>query len=161
MRPHLVQRCSFKSGVTNSLATGFDSVASCDYMGSAEFEFGALPASLKVITANLYQYKIFRSPLKNKDGEELWFLCKAEDLAELEKVIVILANDSQREFSLKERMRLQQSLECSRTEKKYGYIDLWWDIGNHWMAGFGKDRMQLLKVGLEKLRQRWKQENKI
>lgn len=43
----LIQRGTFKNNIGSVDITGFDSIINLDYMGKAEFEFGALPASLK------------------------------------------------------------------------------------------------------------------
>lgn len=45
---YLTQRLTRRDGG----GSGFDAHFSCDYMGSAEFEWGALPASLKRIRAS-------------------------------------------------------------------------------------------------------------
>jgi hypothetical protein len=46
MAYHLVQRCK-SYGDTPNPERGFDGHFRCEYMGSAEFEFGAIPDSLK------------------------------------------------------------------------------------------------------------------
>jgi hypothetical protein len=54
MTPDLIQRAKF---VDNPLKTGLDSILKYDYMGSAEFEFGALFDSLtKHIRPNAKTY---------------------------------------------------------------------------------------------------------
>jgi len=160
IKPYLIQRCQFKN-VKPGEIKGFDSVASCDYMGSSEFEFGALPASLRVITASLDEYGIHESGLRNKDGEWLFLLCKSSDVNEIRRILNILKDSRQRIYRLKERMGLEDSLIKNRVEIGYRYMDLFWDIENHWMCGFKKDNMHLLVKGLERLRDRWITEGKI
>lgn len=132
-----------------------------DYMGSAEFEFGALPASLCEITSKLEKYQLFSTPIKNADGETLFAFCLPENEQELQGILLVLRDPRQRQFYLKEQPRLDRSISTLRKDKAYGYIDLWWDIGNHWMVGFGKNRMKILVKGLTALQKRWKASKKI
>ena len=55
---YLVQRGTFRDKIDISKITGIDSIISWDYMGSSEFEFGALPTSLKRIVFNYRNNKI-------------------------------------------------------------------------------------------------------
>lgn len=45
---YCIQRCSEREKFTMSTRKGVDLILSFDYMGSAEFEFGALPATFKL-----------------------------------------------------------------------------------------------------------------
>ena len=51
--PYLIQQAKFSD---RSDRKGIDSILAFDYMGSAEFEFGALPQSLKRIRENIDNY---------------------------------------------------------------------------------------------------------
>jgi hypothetical protein len=60
----------------------FDDVLETDYMGNAHFEFGELPASLKVFTLHLEDYDIFGYPkVKNCHGEKLCILARRSEQA--------------------------------------------------------------------------------
>ena len=159
--PHLIQRCTFKKNVKPSDAVNFSAVAEQNYMGSSEFEFGAKNVSLKVITATLDQFQLFETPIKNKDGETLFLFCKPEDEKELQGILQVLKDRRQRQYYLKEAMRLHDCLEETRKERGYNYTDLFWDLDNHWLAGFKKDNMRLLIKGITNLRDTWKREGKI
>lgn len=161
IRPHLIQRCTFKKNVKPSEAVNFSAVAEQDYMGSSEFEFGAKNASLKVITAELDQYQLFETPIKNKDGERLFLFCKPEHEKELQAILQVLKDRRQRTYRLQEPMRLNDCLEETRQERGYNYSDLFWDLENHWLAGFKKDNMKLLIKGITNLRDTWQREGKI
>ena len=52
MKTWLIQRAKFE----DRKSTGIDSILSFDYMGSAEFEWGALPKSLKFIRGHFKEY---------------------------------------------------------------------------------------------------------
>jgi len=58
MKSWLVQRGEFKIIKDNDII-GMDSLITWDYMGSAEFEFGALPQSLKRMVKEFNQYQLF------------------------------------------------------------------------------------------------------
>jgi len=55
MKPWLVQRATFKDRTHRE---GVDSMLEFDYMGSAEYEFGAIGKSLKRIRENLRSYEL-------------------------------------------------------------------------------------------------------
>ena len=63
MKPYFIQRCTMRKNVNNSDVKGFDSAFELDYMGSAEFEFGAPTKSLKAVTAILEEYQLFQDKL--------------------------------------------------------------------------------------------------
>ena len=65
-RFYLVQRLSPQEWPN---AKGFDAYFSCEYMGSAEFEWGALPDSLKRLRAG----KLIATTL-DVDGVTVWFV---------------------------------------------------------------------------------------
>lgn len=54
--PYLVQRCIVRNRPAEGLR--FSQVADLDYMGAAEYEFGAVPASLRAIAARADEYRI-------------------------------------------------------------------------------------------------------
>src|SRR5580692_1422841 len=78
-QPYLVQRGKFKN---SPKIEGVDSLIDFDYMGSAEFEYGALPKALKEICAVLPELTFNKTDIKAGD-KHLWFLCKEEDVSEL------------------------------------------------------------------------------
>lgn len=115
-----------------------------DYMGSAEFEFGALPASFRRYAAHAGDIKSRTTPLI-KDGESSLrtysymsdddhakYLEKLLKLREAHKYIVRLKEVSH--FNLEERQTFSQA---PRT-------DFWWDIEFDVMFGFDKTFMNRL-----------------
>lgn len=54
--PYLVQRAKFNDRTDKR---GIDNILQFDYMGSAEFEFGALPKSLENIRKKINDYVYF------------------------------------------------------------------------------------------------------
>jgi hypothetical protein len=91
-------------------------------MGSAEFEWGALPKSLKRIRENKIEYVEFEFIFKNFEDTPIRVLCKESDKEILPKILVKLAN---KEIQLKEYCDLKESL-----RDYYNSSDFWWDIDN-------------------------------
>ena len=60
---YLIQRGKFKK---SDHKKGIDSILKFDYMRSSEFEWGALPESLKRIRSNIKKYKYFDVNIKDK-----------------------------------------------------------------------------------------------
>lgn len=122
MKTSLIQRCKFKNREHKS---GIDSILSFDYMGSSEFEWGALPNSLKKIRTELNNYVYLDVPLQDK-------------------VITVFCNDSQKsDVKLylsklaKNEMNLKEFSAFDSYIKNDGYFkdsfDFWWDIENDLM----------------------------
>ena len=115
IRPYFVQRASLRKYGADEMK-GIDRLLSFDYMGSAEFEFGALNKSLLSIRDNIAAYDYFPLTIGNK---QFTVFCKTEDKDEIAEVIKGLW---EKKFRLKEWC----DLEDVRT-------DHWWDIGNDFM----------------------------
>jgi len=74
-KPYLIQRCTYKERGNTNLGT-ITQEYHPDYMGSAEFEFGELPKSLRRMNDNINQYKISDYIIV---GKQVWFFIKGED----------------------------------------------------------------------------------
>jgi len=93
-----------------------------DYMGSAEFEWGAVPEVLTIIFKNAKQYKTFE--IETKHGN-VYLFCREEWKDEVEKRIKAWAiNSRNNEFYTKESVMLKDGL-----IKKYSWDDS--DIPEH------------------------------
>lgn len=148
IRPYLIQRGSFKDVKLDAI-TGIDSLVRWDYMGSAEFEFGGLPASLRRIVGALDGYAAWPTDILAHDGRALVLFCKPTDRAELVRLIPDIRD---RKVRPKEPTYLHFAL------KGEGYaqdINFWWDIDNDWMAWLGEENTERVKRALEKVRERW------
>ena len=119
---------------------GIDGLIHLDYMGSAEFEFGSVPKSLKQIRSEVTSYIHFDLPVGIPDplipnqkttDKILTVFCKPEDRADIEEFLLQCCNG--KEPQLKERTELNQwahpEITKWTTRNKF-----WWDIDNHWMA---------------------------
>jgi hypothetical protein len=80
--PFLLQRASLKTTFDSSMKTG--DYLNLDYMGSAEFEFGAFPKCQIEIFAKLDKLKIFST---SHNGMELFFLSEEENKKDYSKML--------------------------------------------------------------------------
>src|SRR5690242_4664141 len=79
MRPYLIQRGSFdRKRPKDDEITGPDSILSWDYMGSAEFEWGALPQSLRRIDARHADCALHETAHVSHDGHRVYLYCAGD-----------------------------------------------------------------------------------
>jgi len=146
--PYLIQRLKFK----NNGRGAFDSVLQCDYMGSAEFEFGALPISLKQLTRNFGSLKVnFFKSVADYRGRALCIISEGEKAKTyFNSYFVKLALD---EIRLKERTNLKANITgiCWRDKplESHDIVDAWWDIENHVIFTFGKNNAKKILKAIE------------
>ena len=143
-RPYLIQRMRITD------ATGsFDDTLNLDYMGSAEFEFGALPASLKRITKKCNNLKVnsFKK-IKKYNGQSLCIVATELDAKEyFEQYIKDLVNNN---IKLKEVSRLKDEINGCGSE--YLRVDAWWDIENDVIFVFGKKNAKRIQKTIQNTR---------
>jgi hypothetical protein len=134
--PYLIQRCEIRRPLTEGR---FSQVANLDYMGSAEFEFGALPQSLRQLQANVDKIKL---TVDNRilEGEKSLRVLHTFDEAEFEEYFQHLVAMRANKLRLKE----SSHFEAGRRPSKYHVTDLWWDIDNHVFWSFDKVFMNRL-----------------
>ncbi len=101
--PYLIQRCKLNQPLPNK-ATRFGQAISLDYMGSAEFEFGAVANALEIVYINLDNYKLSKVDVfETVDGEkkQLRVFHQFND-EELTKYVAILKDLQHNKIRLKE-----------------------------------------------------------
>lgn len=148
MKSWLIQRGCFKN-IKKKDIVGIDSLVSFDYMGSAEFEFGALPESLKEICKNLSDYKKFPTPYKK--GEETLYIICTDIVSAKENLDEVISGKQ-----LKERSYLDVLFGNADSvfAPKDIRNDFWWDLGNHWMCVIGKEKAKKTMIALEKVKEK-------
>jgi hypothetical protein len=123
MTAYLIQRAKFEKRENKK---GIDSILKFDYMGSSEFEWGALPNALYTIKKDIKDY-IYRD-INISEKIITVFYNKKESL---KNITEYLGKLSRHEFRLKEYSAFDEYI------KSEGYfsdkIDFWWDIENHIM----------------------------
>ncbi len=144
--PYLIQRCMLRDNIGE--ITGFDSVFRSDYMGSAEFEFGALPKSLRrIVNQNWYVYP---TDTKAHDGRGLFIVASAT--GQRDQIAPLIPQLIERKIRLKEVTRLKEALSGDEWARD---VVLWWDIDNDWFLCLGEDVAGLLIKAIDALRGKW------
>jgi rhodanese-related sulfurtransferase len=121
--PYLIQRAKFEN---RDYKTGIDSILYFDYMGSSEFEWGALPTSLKRIRAEESEYTYLDIPIKGVDKKDkvITVFCKNSQKTEIGAYLERLATNS---AQLKEYSDFNTYINPSYSKNS---TDFWWDIDN-------------------------------
>lgn len=158
MTPYLVQRATFKDFKT---IEGIDSILSFEYMGSAEFEFGALPTSLKAIIQKLSSLEIVcLKQFQRPDGSRLFLICTQDQIQDITDFFQDQSLKHPKAF-LKEYTNFYRSLnQCGWNDNKLTDNDArwltscWWDIENHWFATFGKKSAENILLAIQKVKEK-------
>ena len=141
--PYLVQRGEIKNPIVSGIARISEAV-NLDYMGSAEFEFGALPRSLRALQAVQGSLVIRKVP-GIKSGESQLRVISAYTEDEFKEYTGYLLQLREDKIRLKENSRFAADYPVSQ----YSNADFWWDIQNHVMWSFHKPFMNRIKQYLE------------
>jgi hypothetical protein len=169
-KPYLIQRMTFKPDCKNKTAT-LSELMTMDYMGSAEFEFGALPKSLKRITKTITDRKIFEfTQLKDFRDMSLVILARTQEEADtyFEWIQLMCASEYSEGLRLKEYPKLWDHmpheapyretdpiLYNSKLERyRYGResVDCWWDIQFDMFFCFGHKKLKRIVCSIQALR---------
>lgn len=157
--PYLVQRANFKGNNIGSV----DDVLSFDYMGSAEFEFGALPKSLKRLTIKAGELSVYEfiHCVSGITGDPIYIISVGEIHDDYLEHILSMASN---ELRLKESSHLDNIVRGHdfRGEKlnidSWCCCDAWWDIGNDVMFTFGADNAKRIVDSIVATRDKKKSE---
>lgn len=122
MKTWLIQRASFED---RDWKKGIDSIINLDYMGSSEFEWGALPQSLERIRKDLNFYTYLDVPIKDKI---ITVFCKNTQKTDVKQYLTDLSN---KKFTLKEFSGFDLYINDDGYFKDR--FDFWWDIENDMM----------------------------
>ena len=124
----LIQRCTFRF---DNARSKMDRLLALEYMGSAEFEFGAVGKSLKYLRQNkdsLIINRIYNSGLAFKSFPIEVLHIKGKEQNTIDTLDHILSGSTY----TKEPVRLKEALLMSKKdkEKKHFYTDTWLDLGD-------------------------------
>lgn len=136
--PYLVQRAKFKENGIGSI----DDVMRFDYMGSAEFEFGALPKSLKRMTSSADKLSVYEfiHCVSGTTKKPLYVISVGEVHDDYLEHILLM---SKGELRLKECSHFDDAIKGVNfhgepiTKNSWDHCDVWWDIENDIMFAFG------------------------
>ena len=141
--PYLIQRGEIRRpmhAATSRLSQAVD----LDYMGSAEFEFGALPKSQRAMQAARGSI-LLRKVESIKAGEQTLRVLSCLDDEQFAAYTQYLHQMRADKIRLKENSRFGADYEMG----EYTRTDFWWDIQHHVMWSFDKPFMNRLAGILE------------
>lgn len=121
MKTTLIQRAKFEN---RDYKKGIDSIVHFDYMGSSEFEWGALPESLGKIRDLINDYTYLDVPIKDK---VITVFCKNSQKSEVKQYLTEL---SENKWHLQEYSDFDNYINPQFMKSR---TDFWWDISNHLM----------------------------
>ena len=121
MKTTLIQRAKFEN---RDYKKGIDSIVHFDYMGSSEFEWGALPESLGKIRDSINDYTYLDVPIKDK---VITVFCKDSQKSEIKQYLTEL---SENKWHLQEYSDFDNYINPQFMKSR---TDFWWDISNHLM----------------------------
>lgn len=137
--PYLIQRAEINSPLadeTDRLSQAVD----FDYMGSAEFEFGALPKSFRRIEALADNWKCRLVPEITENEVPLRvYSAFTDEEFEIYKGYLLGLRAGNSRGQTKERTDFDPK---NSYTGKYGKTNFWWDITNDVMFGFHKTFMK-------------------
>ena len=151
---YLIQRGVFHESDRKSLI-GPGGVVRLYPMGSAEFEWGAIPRAYRRLMYHYKEYEIFNTGIYTPEKEELIVFSK-KDCAS--KVIQGIRLFIEQPYILKEKSELEKIPNAKRGDTSYNrrITDFWWciDLYGNWMALL-KPQYDLFKEAVESDYQNW------
>lgn len=139
MRFYYIQRGQFNSDGEG--LTGRNGVVDLDYMGSAEFEFGAIPRSFRRIMHDFDNYIYSPTGIYTKENDELVLFSNQESAAEVVEGLVSFINNP---YHLKEYSELEKIPNSSIKDTGYEKLrtNFWWciEFNKDWMAFLNSNR---------------------
>lgn len=138
--PYLIQRAEIKTPLAEK-DTRLSQAVNFDYMGSAEFEFGALPESFREIEkfpAHAWRCRQVPEITEGETPLRVWSALSDEDFAVYTVWLKQFRAGSPKMPHTKEGVHF----EAVRGPFSYGNTNFWWDIENHVMFGFKKEFMK-------------------
>lgn len=148
----LIQRGSFRDlNNLQFLGGSNDHLINPDYMGSAEFEFGAIPKAFRRLMGHLEEYNLYVLDITNINGVPFCLFCKKD---RYDDILAELKSYISNRYQLKEYSGIHAHLSNSADDAWLRRTNFWWcidhpsDIGD-WMLFLGcKDRQESLVASL-------------
>lgn len=151
----LIQRGFFKE--TSTSHTVLDEVVNLDYMGAAEFEWGALPKAYRRMMYHFSEYEVFHTEIYTPEHDELMVFCKTDCVTE---VIPAIHQFIEQPYSLKEYSDLEKVPKAKKDDTSYNRrrSNFWWCIDDDsygdWMA-FLQPQSKILIETIQNAHQNW------
>ncbi len=152
--PNLIQRMRLQSPVREAPIRGVDQYLAMDYMGSSEFEWGALPQSLKRVCRSWMSFeRTMLKDVKDYKGKRLVLLCPAALAKEYSAFLRKLAKAKDEfGFRFKELPYFLRNLSGKDWDGKplsnMSRVDAWWDIDNDVFWCFGVEVADIIATAI-------------
>lgn len=160
MQMYLVQRGTFRTEINENKKSYLDKNIRFDYMGSAEFEWGALPKSYDRILDKAGDYSIYIHPtIKNANDVPLVVFCNDEDWEQIQQTLTdfIESNNPKKisNYFLKERISFaDRHYKIGPPRSRWDEVnedDFWWDIDHDFFFFYGaSDRANRIEMCVTK-----------
>lgn len=136
--PYLIQRAEIETPLAERY-TRLSQAVDFDYMGSSEFEWGALPKSFRQIElkADAWICRIVPEITEGDTPLRVWSAFTDEEFKEYVGYLLLFRSGKNAPHT-KESVRF----EADRVHSTSLNTDFWWDIDNHVMFGFKKEFMK-------------------
>lgn len=147
----LIQRGKLKTNKPSEI-TGLDSLVSYDYMGSAEFELGALFRALGELFQIVDQLAITETGIKRESDNKGLFIISLPGVVNDAKSFIDSQIKDSYKIRLKERSELKDAIVGDDTfgKRQFSETNFWWDIDNNWIAVIGKENARLVIDAIQK-----------
>ena len=131
----LIQRGIFKKDCSQS-PEGLDSIVYLDYMGSPEFERGAIPKAYRRIMYHFNDYQLFHTGIYTPNRKELLVFCKKDCC---DKIIGAIKEYVTNPYPIKTFSCLDKITTAKKSSWERKRCDFWWCIDQdktygNWMA---------------------------
>ena len=112
-------------GLSDEVIEFFNPLFSFDYMGAAEFEFGALPKALKKLFSSAMTANVMEVDSGDGDGSvfEVWYICDINHVGEVTSRIASWAKAEPKNGLTKECIHLDKSIR-ENDPRFIGWIEL-------------------------------------
>ena len=143
----LIQRGTFRE--TGKFLTGKDGIVSLHYMGSSEFEWGAIPKAFRRLMYHFSEYEVFNTGIYTPENDELMVFCKKSCSTE---VIQSIRQYIDKPYHPKEYSELEKVPKAKKEDTSYDgrRSNFWWciDIKSYgdWMAFLQPHSEKLLEA---------------
>jgi hypothetical protein len=129
MKTYLIQRGTID---VRDYKTGIDSIIDFDYMGATEYEWGALPDSLKRLRKDINEYVYLDVPINKK---VVTVFCKDAQKSEVKTYLEELADGKMHTKlgSYFDQFAKPSTRDLEWQKKHPLNINFWWDIENDLM----------------------------
>lgn len=141
--PYLVQRMNYRKNPVDEFS--FDGLFNLDYMGSSEFEWGALPKALRKMRDNIdgYEVVVF-GDIVNQNKEPLSIVCRKDSGDDYRKHInSMIGGDWRGKELAKFAPHVTGKGFAGKKADEYDLdIQAWWDLDNLVIFTFGKENAE-------------------